>query len=62
MNKNMLRKTAAAGIAAMLMAGGLSTAGQGPAAGVPDVYAEAAPLKKGRRHRYSGRLPCTIRP
>lgn len=49
MNKNMLRKTAAAGIAAMLMAGGLSTAGQGPAAGVPDVYAEAAPLKKGEK-------------
>lgn len=46
MHKSMLSKTAAAGIAAVLMVGGLGAAGQGPAASGPEVYAQAAQVKK----------------
>ncbi|RAR42891.1 family 43 glycosylhydrolase [Paenibacillus sp. MDMC362] len=46
MHKSMLSKTAAAGIAAVLMVGGLGASGQGPAASGPEVYAQEAQVKK----------------
>lgn len=49
MHKSMVRKAAVAGIAAVLLVGGLGSAGQGPSASGPEVYAEAAPLKKGEK-------------
>ncbi|GIO99301.1 hypothetical protein J14TS5_43870 [Paenibacillus lautus] len=52
MHKSMVRKTAVAGIAAVLLVGGLGSAGQGPSASGPEVYAEAAPLKKGGEGAY----------
>lgn len=49
MHKSMLSKTAAAGIAAVLMVGGLGASGQGPAASGPEVYAQEAQVKKGEK-------------
>ncbi|MGO4787146.1 LamG-like jellyroll fold domain-containing protein [Paenibacillus sp. 2KB_20] len=49
MHKSMVRKMAVAGIAAVLLVGGLGSAGQGPSASGPEVNAEAAPLKKGEK-------------
>lgn len=49
MHKSMVRKMAVAGIAAVLLVGGLGSAGLGPSASGPEVNAEAAPLKKGEK-------------
>lgn len=68
MHKSMLSKTAAAGIAAVLMVGGLGASGQGPAVSGPEVYAQEAQeaqetqVKKGRKRLYSERHPSMIRP
>lgn len=46
MHNNMLRKTAAAGMAAALMIGGLTSVSQGAVVSSPDVFAEAGVIKK----------------
>lgn len=49
MHKSMLSKTAAAGIAAVLMVGGLGAPAQGPLASGPEVYAQETQVKKGEK-------------